>query len=147
MSNRDEDRQGSIINGSMLPKEQSSLEKWSEGLPVHGSSAYCLRAAKWQTDVGRADIGTGDIGYHPLPHSPSQLSVPGAQEFRETRCLPFSLLRYSPGSHAPASACPIFLPYLVSPQSSSHLPPFWKREVGELCLPCPGQAGTLRADG
>ena len=71
----------------------------SKGLPVHGSSAYCLRAAKWQTDVGKAGDRQGWHWISPLPHCPNQLSLPGAQEFRETTCLPFSsqILSRAPG--------------------------------------------------
>ena len=131
--------------GACSQKNSPLWRRRSEGLPVHGSSAYCLRAAKWQTDVGRADDRQGWHWISPLPHCPNQLSVQELKSLGKPGAYP-SLFSDTLQDPRPLPV-PVQYSYLVSPQSNSHLPPFWKREVGELCLPRPEQAGTLMAGG
>ena len=108
--------------GACSQKNSPLWRRRSEGLPVHGSSAYCLRAAKWQTDVGRADDRQGWHWISPLPHCPNQLSVqelkslgkPGAypslfsDTLQDPRPLPVPVQYSSPTSSHPKAipTCP-----------------------------------------
>lgn len=100
-------------------------------------------------------MGRGDIGL-PLPPPPlSQSTFLMTGCFRSLgkpgSCLPPFSNAINPQVPSPCQ-CQSWLsmyssPTLSTPKSSPQSPPAWGSWVGELWLPSPGQAGTLRADG